>query len=209
MKGLAPTPPHAAAALDAFETTLGFWKYCASLAGLWWSRHGGVQPREIARARLRELVSFAREASPYYRRLYAGLPRDIASPAALPTVTRADLMAHFDAACTDRRIRRAQLERFVADPARVGELFLGRYHAWKSSGTSGIPGLFVQDADAMAVYEALVAAQVERAPVDSLRLAAGGGRAALVVATGDHYASITAWEHLRRVFPSAGARTPL
>ena len=207
MEGLAPTPPQAAAALGSFETALGFWKCCASLAGLWWSRHGGVQTGEIARARLRELVAFAREASPYYRRLYAGLPRDVSSIEALPPTTRAALMAHFDQACTDRRVRRAEVERFVADPERMGDLFLGRYQAWKSSGTAGVPGLFLQDADAMAVYEALVAAQLERVPVDPLRVAASGARAAIVVATGDRYASITAWDYLHRIVPSSRARS--
>jgi phenylacetate-coenzyme A ligase PaaK-like adenylate-forming protein len=89
----------------------------------------------------------------------------------------------------------------------VGELFLGRYHVWKSSGTAGSPGLFVQDAGAMAAYEALVAAQFEAAQLDPARLVAGRGRSALVVATGDHFASITTWEHLRRTFPAAEARS--
>ncbi|HEX6634668.1 MAG TPA: hypothetical protein VF038_11915 [Usitatibacter sp.] len=207
MKGLAPTPPQGAPPLDPIETTLGFWKYCASLAGLWWSRHGGVPPEALARERLRELVAFARERSPWYRRRYAHLPAQVDSTAALPIVRRAELMAHFDAACTDPRVTRAAVERFLADRRRVGEPFLGRYLAWKSSGTSGEPGLFVQDPDAIAAYEALVAAQLESAPVDPARLLAGQGRAALVIATGDHYASITAWEHLRRVFPGSEARS--
>jgi phenylacetate-coenzyme A ligase PaaK-like adenylate-forming protein len=207
MKGSAPTPPYAGAAVDPIETTLGFWNYCANLAGLWWSRHGGVQPGKLARERLRDLVAFARAASPWYRRLYAHLPRDVDSPASLPVITRAGLMANFDDACTDRRIRRADVERFMADRARVGSTFLGRYHVWKSSGTSGIPGFFVQDAQAMAVYDALVAAQLEAAAFDPARFAAARGRSALVIATGDHFASITTWEHLRRVFPSAAARS--
>jgi phenylacetate-coenzyme A ligase PaaK-like adenylate-forming protein len=207
MKGLAPTPPHGDPPLDPLETTLGFWKYCASLAGLWWSRHGGVPPEAIARERLRELVAYARERSPWYRRRYAHLPAQVDSTAALPIVRRADLMAHFDAACTDPRVTRAAVERFLADRGRVGEPFLGRYLVWKSSGTSGQPGIFVQDPDAIAAYEALVAAQLESAPLDPARLLAGHGRAALVIATGDHYASITAWEHLRRVFPGSESRS--
>lgn len=207
MKGLAPTPPPSGNPLDPIESTLGFWKYCANLAELWWSRHGGVQPQGIARARLAELVAFARERSPFYRRRYASLPATVESTSLLPPVTRAELMASFDELCTDRGIRRAEVERFLADRGAVGRLFLGRYPVWKSSGTSGVPGLFVQDAPAMAAYEALVAAQVESAGMDPARLVAGGGRSALVIATGDHYASITAWERVRRVFPAATARS--
>ena len=205
MKGLAPTPPPLGSPLDPVESTLGFWKYCASLAEIWWSRHGGVQPEDIAAHRLRDLVRFAREASPFYRRRYASLGPRIPDLAALPVTTRAELMANFDDACTDRGIRRADVERFVADRARVGEPFLGRYHVWKSSGSSGSPGLFVQDAGAMAVYDALVAMQLDAARLDFARVAAAAGRAALIVATGDHFASITSWEHVRRVFPGAEA----
>ncbi len=207
MRGLAPTPPPTGHRLDSHESALGFWKYCANLAELWWSRHGGVQPREIARDRLRRLLRFTRERSPYYRRLYASLPRDAADLAALPRTTRAELMESFDAWSTDRRVRRAPVERFVADRSRVGELFLGRYHVWKSSGTTGTPGLFVQDADAMAVYDALVGAQLDAARLDTGRLAAAGGRAARGIGTGGHFASITSWEHLRRIFPAVAARS--
>ncbi len=207
MKGLAPTPPPRGLPLDPIESALGFWNYCASLAELWWSRHGGVQPEGLARARLDELVAYARERSPFYRRRYAALPRRIDSISLLPPVTRSELMANFDELCTDRAVRRAEVERFVSDRSAVGRLFLGRYLVWKSSGTSGTPGIFVQDAQAMAAYEALAAAQLESARIDPARVAAGGGRSALVIATGDHYASITAWEHLRRVFPTDTARS--
>jgi phenylacetate-coenzyme A ligase PaaK-like adenylate-forming protein len=189
------------------ETMLGYWKTCASLAELWWSRHGGVPSEAIARARLRELVAYAREKSPFYRRLYARLPDRIDAVRRLPVVTRAALMAAFDDACTDRRVTRAAVERFIADRSRVGETFLGRYHVWRSSGTTGSPGLFVQDEEAMSVYEALVAAQFEAARLDPVRLAAGGARSALVIATGGHFASITTWQHLRRMFPAAQARS--
>ncbi len=207
MKPRAPTPPSHASALDPVEAALGFWGRCASLADLWWSRHGGISPDAIARTRLEELVAYARERSPFYRRRYAALPARIDSVAQLPVVTRAELMGHFDELCTDRAVRRDAVERFLADRSAVGRPFLGHYHAWKSSGTSGIPGLFVQDAAAMATYEALVAAEVESANIDPARAVAGGGRSALVIATGDHYASITAWEHLRRAFPAADARS--
>ena len=57
----------------------------------------------------------------------------------------------------------------------------------------------------MAVYDALVAAHFDAGALDPSgpsRIAAGAGRAALVIATGDHYAGIASWEHLRRAFPA-------
>lgn len=199
------TPAHAPGArerpIDPLEAALGLWNCCAHVADLWWSRHGGVARAEVAAARrLRALVGQARDASPFYKRHYAHLPEREIALGELPAVSKAELMASFDDWSTDRRIRRAVVERFLSDRTRVGETFLG-YHAWKSSGTSGTPGIFLQDARAMAVYDALIAVQFDQVAFDpdcGPRLWAGSARSALVVATGDHFASITSWEHLAR-----------
>ena len=201
----APTPPRPA--LAAFGDALGFWKCWSNLAEIWWSRHGGLPPGDLAGQRLRSLVRFARATSPYYRRRYAHLPAADVALDRLPVVTKAQLMEHFDDWCTDARIRRDDVERFLADRTRIGMPFLGRYPVWRSSGSTGTPGIFLQDEHAMAVYDALVAAQFDAASLDAGRLLAGGWRAALVVATGDHFASVTSWEHLRRAYPGFDART--
>ena len=162
----------------------------------------------MVRGRLDLLVRYAREFSPYYARLYEALGQDPPLEA-LPPTTKAALMSRFDDWATDRRITRRALQAFFADPARVGDRFLGQYWAWKSSGTSGLEGLFVQDAQALAVYDALVAWQLEEAPwtmASARRLVTGGGRAALVVATGDHFASIASWERMKRALPALEAR---
>lgn len=116
-------------------------------------------------------------------------------------------MAHFDAACTDPQVHRSDVERFLADKGRIGAPFRGRYHVWKSSGTCGAPGIFVQDEQAMAVYGALVALQLDTARLNSARFVAAQGRVALVAATGDHFASIASWEHLRQTWPGIAARS--
>ncbi len=200
------SPAPAPGVLEPLERTLRLWAWGSELAGMWWTRHGAPGAAAAGRARLRALVRFARAASPFHRRLYAGLPDD-PPLSALPPVARGALMAAFDDWCTDPRVRRAPVERFLADRRRVGEPFLGRYRLWKSSGSTGEPGIFVQDEPAMAVYDALVAAQFDPSRLDARRLLAGGGRAALVVATGDHFAGIASWEHLRRAFPGLDARS--
>jgi phenylacetate-coenzyme A ligase PaaK-like adenylate-forming protein len=61
----------------------------------------------------------------------------------------------------------------------------------------------------MAVYEALVLAQLD---IDSLaskngaRLMTGAGRSALVAATGDHFASVTSWQHFAQSNPMASQK---
>jgi phenylacetate-coenzyme A ligase PaaK-like adenylate-forming protein len=171
-------------------------------AGLFCSRAAGTDAvNDLCRERLAELVAVARERSPYYRRLYANVGDERPALRALPPVDRAALMAHFDEWATDRRIRRRDVERFVADPARIGDRFLDRYRVWKSSGSSGEPGLFVQDDRALAIYDALVAVRWLAAG-DPARPLPLRPRAALVIASSAHYASIASWERLRRTHPS-------
>jgi phenylacetate-CoA ligase len=180
----------------------------ASLAELWWTRSGGL-PMIEPRRRLETLVRYAREHSPFYREHYAHLPPQGLVLGDLPPVARPQLMERFDDWATDRRLRLREVREFLSDRSRVGQRFLERYWVWKSSGTSGFPGIFVQDAQALAVYDALVTAQLGNAPWRAgapLRAFAGGMRAALVVATGDHFASITSWERTRRANPALDSR---
>ena len=58
----------------------------------------------VQRKRLVSLVKYARENSPFYRELYAGLGDDF-SLADLPPVSKPELMARFDDVLTDRGIR--------------------------------------------------------------------------------------------------------
>jgi len=55
------------------------------------------------------------------------------------------MMADFDRVVTDRRLRRSDLEAFIADPERLGRWYLGEYAISRTSGTQGVPALIVQD----------------------------------------------------------------
>ncbi len=154
------------------------------------------------RVRLQEVLASAMRDSSFYREHLAGLGPD--TPLRdLPTVTRAALMARFDEWVTDSRLHLVELKAFTADPQRLGEPYLGRYVIWESSGTSLQPGVFVQDAATMAVYDALEALR-RSAPLslrrwsDPLYL---GERLAFVGAIGGHFASHVSIERLRQLNP--------
>jgi putative adenylate-forming enzyme len=161
-------------------------------------------------SRLRALVRAARERSPLYRELLPAAAHESAGPIALdalPVVGKTLLMQRFDEWVADPAIRQRELLDFIADPQRVGTAFLGRYIVWESSGTSGERGFFVQDAQAMAVYDALEALRrhtlrpLQRL-FDPLYLSE---RLAFVGATGGHFASVVSVERLRRLNPWMGA----
>ena len=170
-----------------------------------WAAYAGADALAVRRSRrLRDLLSSAARDSPFYRRLLKGLDLSSAGLQNLPVVRKAELMRHLDDWVTDPRIRLEDLRSFVADRSRIAEPFLGSYMVWESSGSSGEPGIFVQDAAAMAVYDALEALR-RPAPRPLQRLFDPwylGERVAFVGATGGHFASSVSAQRLRRLNPA-------
>ena len=175
-----------------------------------WTRSAG--PEAIAAARTRrftELARFARVRSPFYRAVYRSLPQRDLSLHEVPVVTKSDLMVHFDDWATDRTVTREAVHEFVSDKRRIGERFLDRFLVFKTSGSTGEPGIFVQDDSALSCYDALLAVQVYTANAANTYLwskLAQGGRAALVTAIDDHFASIASWQRACRAMPLSNAK---
>ena len=158
--------------------------------------------------RLRGLLASAARDSPLYGRILRGRDLSDLQLRQLPIMRKAELMNQFEDWVTDPELRLGALRAFVADAAHIGEAFLGRYTVWESSGSSGTPGIFVQDASAMAVYDALEAL---RRPVlrPLQRMLDPWGmheRMAFVGAIGGHFASTVSIERLRRLNPLLAAR---
>jgi len=174
-------------------------------------RAGSSDPQTIAaiqRARLLEMVAFARAHSAYYRALYRDLPADLThlDLANLPIVTKPELMAHFDEGMTDPAVTRSGIERLLADPSTIGERYLDRFAVWTTSGTTGQPGVFVHDRDAVATYTIigmLRASRVMRLVTRQqvLQVLRRGSRNALLAVTGGHFVGASETARLRRHAP--------
>jgi phenylacetate-coenzyme A ligase PaaK-like adenylate-forming protein len=135
------------------------------------------------------LVAHARSASRFYRRHC----RDCAPDAGLrdlPPVTKPQLMAAFDDWVTDPRVTRAGVDAFIADPRRIGTKYCGEYFVCSTSGTTGEPGRFVHDSQALAVYRALSMRLFASwwSAAGAWALARKGGRLVAVVGTGGYFA---------------------
>ncbi len=158
----------------------------------------------LVQRRCRDTVSFARENSLFYRELYAGIPQgDLPNLSKLPIVTKNMVMSSFDDLVTNTALRRRAIEAFLADPQLVGRPFAGGCAIWTSSGTSGERGIFVHDANALAVYDALQLFRF-RGAFASLDWSSAGlvlERYALVAVTGGHFAGVASVERLRSIFP--------
>ena len=139
--------------------------------------------------------------------LYAHYLRDLHEPSvqllSLPVISRAELMQRFDEWVTDPDITLDGLRAFVADPERIGKPYLGRYVVWESSGSSGVPAIFVQDAYSIAINDALES--LRRSPftpgVSELDEQSFDERIAFVGVTTGHFASMVQMRRLQALYP--------
>jgi phenylacetate-coenzyme A ligase PaaK-like adenylate-forming protein len=180
------------------------WRFSMVSMGVLASERATAQALAVTQeARLATLLGVALQGSRFYRQhLHSAIPGSTPLSSLL-SVSRGELMAHFDDWVTDPRLKLEELRAFTADPRRIGVAYLGKYLVWESSGTSHQPGIFVQDDFAMAVYDAL---EVHRrnAPrplqrwFDPLSLTE---RMAFVGVISGHFASIVSMQRLRQLTP--------
>ncbi|MEN9763279.1 MAG: hypothetical protein RI906_3105 [Pseudomonadota bacterium] len=184
------------------------WRWSRFVPAVWLATQGNRDlVNSLSRNRLAHLLDSARMHSPFYRQYYSG----IAHHAALkdyPVVTRSALMDRFNDWVTNPAIRRSDVDAFIADPNRLGEPYLGRYAVWTSSGTTGRPGIYVVEPDALAIYQALLTTRLTSAEGETLpwHCLASGGQIAMIAATEGHYAGIVSWERERRLHPWISGR---
>lgn len=119
---------------------------------LTWPRERIDAERERA---LRELVRIAKARSPWHCERLADVNPEtvrLADLSLLPTMTKADLMSHFDDIVTDRRVTLADANAHLAHLEALGRVdyFLDELHVVASGGSSGQRGVFVWGWDAWA-----------------------------------------------------------
>jgi phenylacetate-coenzyme A ligase PaaK-like adenylate-forming protein len=152
------------------------------------------------KSRLAALLIHVREASPFYRHRYSSLHADCCALGDLPVVTKCELMAAFDDWVTDPGVTRSGVEAFIADPSLIATPYSRQFFVCTSAGTTGHPGIFVYDHNAIEVYRAITFARIGRAwfsAGDLLRMAQRGFRWAAVLGTGGHYVG-AGWIELER-----------
>ena len=192
--------PHGVRQLTAVAAEA--WGFLNHSTDLWLA---GIATPDAIRARashrLNTLVAYARRHSKFYRDLYQGLPAGRVALERFPVTTKSTLMANFEDWVTRPDLKLEALRQFAEDPARIGRPYLGQYTVWTSSGTTGKPGVFVQDPQALAVYEALFAVRTNVDARAMLRSIAAGGRFAYAAAVEGHFSGITMWRRTVQLNP--------
>jgi phenylacetate-CoA ligase len=162
--------------------------------------------------RLNELVAFARANSRFYAEKYHGLPETITDVRLLPPVTKVELMERFDEVVTDAAVHKANVMQHISDLGNLGKPFLGKYMVWTTSGTTGTPGIFLEDKNWDAVIAAVNVLRMggEWYTMDVIRgMMKAGGNSASVFAGNGHFLGVTMLERQRRSNRSRGKRIRL
>ena len=111
---------------------------------------------KVQKDRLKKLVRFARENSPFYKELYKTIGDEFCLED-LPPVSKPELMADFDRVVTDRHVTMERIDGFCTDLDHVGRMLDGKYLVFKTSGSTGNPAVVLYDQNCIDVSSAVAA----------------------------------------------------
>lgn len=144
------------------------------------------QRAAIQDQRLRELVAYAREHSPYYAQLYADVPKQF-SLSDLPATNKSVLMEHWDDWVTDRSVTLEQINGFMEDKDNIGRKWQGKYMVLTTSGSTGNPLVMLCDDTVNNVMAAISAMRSYARKEDLMAFIRKGGKSMGVFADGGFY----------------------
>ncbi|MBQ5311933.1 MAG: phenylacetate--CoA ligase family protein [Oscillospiraceae bacterium] len=157
--------------------------------------------RKLQKKRLTELVSYAREKSPFYRKLYEGIG-DNYSLEDLPPVTKPQIMSEFDSVVTDRSITMKRIDKFTSDTENIGRMIDGRYLIFKTSGSTGNPAVVLYDKQCIDTSSAIAAFRTFARKEDLSKFMKHGKRTAGVFADHGFYLACGMSRYLQLKMPS-------
>ena len=139
-----------------------------------------------------KLLRYTWAHSTFYREYYAGhgikeKDLDEVTVRDLPFITKKTLMENFDAAVTDPRLRKMEIEKWLQDIHDPQQLYRNDFIVLHTSGSSGEIAIFVYDLKAWRLMNATVATRFPP-PENGLR---GKTRVACYLASHGHFGGVT------------------
>lgn len=110
------------------------------------SKLSRAQITALQERRLREMLVFAKNNSPWYAERFKHINADtfkLSDLAQIPIMSKNDLMDNWDTIVTDNRLKLVEVSKFMVEQTGC-DLFYG-YHIFGSGGSSGRRGIFVWD----------------------------------------------------------------
>ena len=157
------------------------------------SRKAKKMPKETLRMlqeeRLQNLIQYARANSALYKEKYTGLPGK-PSLGLLPPVSKKELMSRFDEWITNPSVNLKDVQAFIQNTDNIGRPFRKKYLVATTSGSTGVPAVFLYDQNNLNVMDALAVTRSVAYKGIMMKLIKVGGKSAAVYATGGHYLGI-------------------
>ena len=151
-----------------------------------YEKMGEKERERLRERRLRELVDYAREHSPFYRELYRDIPEDYALTD-LPVTDKRTLMGNWDDWVCDRDLTIEEVEDFMKDLGNIGSKLKGKYMVFTTSGSTGNPLVAVLDPTANNIMGAISAVRSYARKEDLKSFIKRGGKSIGVFADGGFY----------------------
>jgi phenylacetate-coenzyme A ligase PaaK-like adenylate-forming protein len=142
-------------------------------------------------ARLRDLLAYAIEFSPFHSERLQGVDAEHFTEdqlASLPVMTKEDLMSEYSWVLTEPKLSLEVVEDYL-ERVDHDEYLLDRFHAVTSSGSSGRRGVFVYDWDEWTTL-ALMASRSRLGTEDDLPRPPGAATASLFAGSGAHLSRV-------------------
>ena len=112
--------------------------------------------KKLQYKRLKQLVEYARNNSPYFKDLYAKIGDDF-NLEELPTTNKIEMMKNFNSWITDNNISMQKIQEFTSNIDNVGRMMDGKYLIFKTSGSTGNPAIVLYDKQNIDVASAVAA----------------------------------------------------
>jgi len=158
------------------------------------------QVEKIQNKRLKELVKYAKNNSPYFNKLYANINEDYKLQD-LPTTNKIDMMKNFDNWITDNSISMKKIEEFTHNIDNVGRMIDGKYLIFKTSGSTGNPATILYDKQNIDVSSAVAAFRTFARKEDFKAFMKNGKRTAGVFANYGFYLACGMSRYLQLQMP--------
>jgi len=140
----------------------------------------------LQQSRLKELIAYVKENSPYFSELYKGIDKS-AILSALPTTNKAGMKAHFDEWLTDRTITKEKVDSFMSDLSNVGRKLDGKYLVYTTSGSTGNPCIVLYNDTTINVSSAIGVSRSFARKQDMKRFMRHGGKTIALFADNGFY----------------------
>jgi phenylacetate-coenzyme A ligase PaaK-like adenylate-forming protein len=155
--------------------------------------------KQLGRARLEQLVAYARANSEFWQEKLSGIPESSFELSDLPTSTKPELMENFDRAVTADDLRRDEIESFLEDESNLGVYFKGKYALSHTSGSQGQPLLLVQTKDNLELLFGLQASRGNQKSLgvgEALKHFINPARLAAIIFNPGFYPSASAFHYM-------------